>query len=161
MNLKSFLILSLFSVFAISCAKDQNIINSQYPNVDPELWSIYSTFEFEASKRGFDIDLNALNISGDIEEIHQENVAGSCKYGSHIDNEVTIDLSFWNNSTSLYKEFVVFHELGHCVLLRDHKESADHRGNCTSIMRSGLSGCRDNYTSQNRSTFIDELFYQD
>lgn len=152
----------IISLFMFSCQKESNNIetNLQFPNVDPELWPYYAAFETEARSRGFDYDLEALNILGDIEEIHQENVAGSCKYGSHINNEVTIDQSFWNRSSNLYKEFVVFHELGHCVLLRGHDESANNQGQCLSIMRSGTGSCRDSYSHQNREAYLDELFYQ-
>lgn len=143
-----------------SCQKDSPTANSQFPNVDPELWKFYQAFELEANRRGFEYDLNALNISGEIKEIAQTNVAGSCRFGNHIDNEVTIDQTFWNNSSEVYKEFVVFHELGHCVLLRDHDESVDAQGRCLSIMRSGLTNCRDSYSSVTRATFIDELFYR-
>jgi len=154
---------SLILLFT-SCQKE-NIefvpeTNVQFANVDPELWPYYTAFENEANLRGFDYDLDALQISGEIIEIHEDNVAGSCKFGSHINNEVTIDLGFWNKSSSVLKEFVIFHELGHCVLLRDHDESADGQGRCQSIMRSGLTNCRDTYSLQNRDQFIDELFFQ-
>lgn len=152
----AFLFITLFS-----CQEEVPIANSQFPNVDPELWKFYQAFELEANKRGFEYDLNALNISGEIKEISENNVAGSCRFGSHIDNEVTIDKTFWNSSSEIFREFVIFHELGHCVLLRDHDESVDARGHCLSIMRSGLTNCRDTYSNENRATFIDELFYQD
>jgi len=153
----------LLLVFS-SCQKD-NIdvvpeVQVQFSNVDPELWSYYASFENEAAKRGFDYDLEAMQIVGIIQEISQENVAGSCKFGSHIHNEVTIDRSFWNRSSNLFKEFVVFHELGHCVLLRDHDESTDGQGRCLSIMRSGTQNCRDSYSLSSRERFIDELFFQ-
>jgi len=161
------IILSAFtlSILFSSCQKDisepEENTNIRFANVEPELWPYYSAFEKEASLRGFDYDLNAMNILGKIEEIHEQNVAGSCKFGRYIDNEVTIDQSFWNRSSNLFKEFVVFHELGHCVLLRDHDESADAQGRCLSIMRSGTGNCRDVYSLQNRGIYLDELFFED
>ncbi|MDF1698783.1 MAG: hypothetical protein P1U56_23215 [Saprospiraceae bacterium] len=143
-----------------SCNKDVESVEAQFQLVDQELWTHYSAFELEAEKRGFDFNLNALQISGRIEEIPEENVAGSCLFGSHIHNEVTIDREFWNRSSPLLREFVVFHELGHCVLLRDHDESFDSQGRCLSIMRSGLSQCRDAYSHHTRDQLIDELFFQ-
>ena len=71
---------------------------------------------------------------------------------------MTIDKTFWNRSSELYKEFVVFHELGHCVLDRNHKEDKDSRGRCLSIMRSGLGDCLDAYSSANRTYYLNELF---
>ncbi|MEM9547247.1 MAG: hypothetical protein AAGA77_14805 [Bacteroidota bacterium] len=133
----------------------------RFSNVDPQLRPYYSAFEAEANRRGFDYDLTELNILGKIEEIHQENVAGSCMFGRFIDNEVTIDQTFWNRSSPIFKEFVVFHELGHCVLLRGHDESADAQGRCLSIMRSGTLDCRDAYSLQNRDFYLDELFFDD
>ena len=154
-----------FLLSLTSCQKEnvepETNTNLEFANVDPALWPFYSAFESEALSRGFEFDLNALRVSGKIEEIHQENVAGSCRFGSNIDNAVTIDQTFWNRSSSLYKEFVVFHELGHCVLLRDHDESTDAQGRCLSIMRSGTTQCTDSYSLQNRDRFIDELFYMD
>lgn len=160
-NVILFSVASLVLVFT-ACQKETTEIqnNFQFPNVDPELWSYYAQFEIEANLRGYDYDLNALQIKGVIQEIHENNVAGSCKFGSHINNEVTIDRGFWNKSSNMLKEFVVFHELGHCVLLRDHNEAEDAHGNCLSIMRSGLTKCRDTYAPQNRDQFIDELFFQ-
>lgn len=147
-------------VLQFSCSSNEEQTNIQFQNVESELWPHFSAFEQEAQRRGFDFDLNALRISGMVDQIHEDNVAGSCRYGSHIDNEVTIDVDFWNRSSYLLREFVVFHELGHCVLLRDHNESSDVQGRCLSIMRSGLTNCRDSYSSQNRNRFLDELFFQ-
>ena len=162
MKLNASCLILFFSALLIqSCSTDETTAQSRFPNVDQALWPYYSAFEEAAIERGFDYDLNQLKISGEIKEIHQDGVAGSCRFGSHINNEVTIDLGFWNNSSSLYKEFVVFHELGHCVLLRDHDESIDNQGRCLSIMRSGLTNCRDAYSLQNRDYYLDELFYQD
>ena len=151
----------IFAFFITSCQKEVQETNIRFNNVDPDLWPYYAAFENEAAKRGLSYDLNLLRVSGKIDEIDQANVAGSCRFGSHIDNAVTIDESFWNRSSTTMKEFVVFHELGHCVLLRGHDESSDNQGRCLSIMRSGLNGCRDSYNVQNRSWFIDELFFQD
>ena len=148
----------IFTLFACDSIEEQT--NNQFQFVESELWPHFAAFEQEAQRRGFDYNLNALRISGMIDQIHEDNVAGSCRYGSHIDNEVTIDIDFWNRSSYLLREFVVFHELGHCVLLRGHDESTDIQGRCLSIMRSGLTNCRDTYTSQNRDRFLDELFYQ-
>jgi len=58
----------------------------------------------------------------------------------------------------LIKELIVFHELGHCFLQRGHREDALPNGACVSIMRSGIEDCLDNYTSETRSFYIDELF---
>lgn len=158
-------VLSILSVlFFTSCqsdifqdSEDLQSTSPQYINVDERLWPHFEAFENEAEARGIPIDLNAHKTTGEISRISEDGVAGTCQYGSHI-NHVTVDLNFWNNSSYLIREFVVFHELGHCVLERDHEEGAFNNGICRSIMRSGLEDCTDAYNQQNRTYFIDELF---
>ncbi len=130
----------------------------QFPGVDAELWSYYSNFEKEAAARGLDIDLFVANITGEISEINEEHVAGRCTFSSASPNAITIDKSFWDRSSPLFREFVVFHELGHCFLGRGHEEGVNANGTCKSIMRSGVEDCRDNYRSTTRAAYLDELF---
>ena len=166
MNVTQSLYLIAFIVFT-SCGfdnpplQDDNLVddNTQplFSNVDNRLVSHFQEFENEAADRGFDFDLNALGITGVIEQIPEDGVAGTCQYGLHI-HHVTIDANFWNNASQNLREFVVFHELGHCVLNRDHEEGAFANGICISIMRSGLEDCRDAYNPNNRNYYLDELF---
>jgi len=129
-----------------------------YQSFPSELWSSLETFEKEASIRGLTIDLNSMDVYGVIEEIEQQHVAGSCQYSSNQPNKITIDKEFWDQASSLGKEFVMFHELGHCILSRGHRESADANGQCISIMQSGLGSCILAYGSATRSKYLDELF---
>lgn len=143
-----------------SCERELELFSPQYSNVDQALWKYYEDFEKEAELRGFSFDLNNLEVSGEISQIHDSGVAGTCQFGSAINNHVTIDQTFWNRSSELSREFVVFHELGHCALLRGHDESSNQNGLCLSIMRSGLGDCRDAYSTQNREAYLNELFYE-
>lgn len=149
--------------FAFSCSKSSEIQPSEeptertYPLVDERLWPYFRSFEDEASERGHAFDLRELNINGAIETITEQGVAGYCEYGSHIDNQIAIDDNFWNRASDAFREFVVYHELGHCVLHRGHDETTAN-GICQSIMRSGTTSCNDNYNTATRPTYIDELF---
>ena len=129
-----------------------------YPGVNAELWPYFERFETEATLRGFSIDLREANITGDIDALSEDGVAGVCSYHFRLPNEVTIDRDFWRNARDLSKEFVVFHELGHCNLGRNHRESSYTNGACRSIMRSGTGDCLDNYTSRTRAAYLNELF---
>lgn len=130
-----------------------------YPNVEEALYQYFSRFEEEARARGFNYDLTNLEISASIEEIEQEHIAGQCACNRfRSPRKVTIDRSFWNRASDLYKEFIIFHELGHCVLDRRHLESSLPNGACASIMRSGNSECLDNYDLLSRDFYVDELF---
>ncbi len=129
-----------------------------YPNVDRELWTYFRSFEDAAALRGFNVDLSRTNITGEIREIHEENIAGTCSYGGGQPyKDVIIDLSFWNRANSLYREYIVFHELGHCFLFRSHHEACFANGTYESIMRSGNGNCRDNYRLSTRDYYLDEL----
>jgi len=56
------------------------------------------------------------------------------------------------------KEYLVFHELGHCILGRSHSNDILENGDCKSIMQSGTSNCKGNYNDENREMLLDELF---
>ena len=131
-----------------------------YTDVDRVLWPYFEAFEEAAAEHKLRIDLEGLGITGEVEEISENGVAGTCQYGQHI-HHVTIDQSFWNRFSADKKEMVVFHELGHCVLGRGHAEGEDANGSCLSIMNSGTSGCTVLYNDRNKAYYLAELFSED
>lgn len=159
---KTIAALSLLTVSTVilSCTKDNVLVETQNYDglVDERLIPFYLTFEEEAAQRGITIDFNAFPVTGSIKSIQEDNIAGTCNYHSYEPNVLTIDLEFWNASSTLRREMVVFHELGHCYLGRDHLETAFNNGICTTIMNSGTSGCFVAYTEANREYYLDELF---
>jgi len=163
-------ICTILTLLVISaCSEDREIFEQAeeqeipeepigYANVDEALWIYFERFEEEAASRGVTIDIRSESITGKISEIHDEHVAGTCNYNYRTPNKVTVDLGFWSRSGDRYREFVVFHELGHCVLYREHKENANAYNICESIMRSGTGNCLDNYNQATRGAYLDELF---
>ena len=157
-------ILFCFLVLAIAACKsndteeEQPVVLREFPGVDERLWPFFRRFEDEAATRGITIDLVRAGITGVIEEIDRENVAGSCNFSATSPNHVMVDLQFWNSVGDLFREFIVFHELGHCSLFRDHREATDAQGFCLSIMRSGTGDCQNNYRSFTRDRHLDELY---
>ena len=161
------LLFSSLLVFVVTACQDADQsdqilipVQKEFPNVDEALWPYFSNFEEEAAKRNINVDLSRTTITGTIQSIHEDGIAGSCSYGGRQrENEVIIDSEFWNRASSLLKEYIIFHELGHCFLFRDHKEACLTNRTWASIMRSGTtSDCRDNYNSQTRDYYVDELF---
>ena len=151
----------LLLVLLWACEEPEEIAPPEpvkFPNVDPELRTYFQRFEDEAARRGYQVDLTATGISGVISEIDETHVLGTCSYPRAQPNRVTVDQTFWNRGSDLFREFVVFHELGHCFLFRPHLEEFLSNGACASIMRSGNGGCLDNYSSRTREFYIDELF---
>ena len=144
-------------VDSIQHIEEEPIQEELYYNVDQGLWTHFQQFEREAAKRGHNYNLDTHGTTGEISVIPEDGVAGTCQYGNHI-NHVTVDVEFWDRASNLLREFVVFHELGHCVLARGHEESSFSNGICRSIMRSGTQDCIDAYIAQNRDYYLDELF---
>lgn len=162
MACRTFYFIFILPIVTISCLRDAPFQHQEpqplYPNVEEALWPYFTDFEREGRARGLDINLVQAGISASIQEINEQHVAGLCSYRSYRPNEITIDKSFWNRSNALFRELIVFHELGHCYLGRDHLENAFSNGLCKSIMRSGTCCCRDAYTNTNRTYYLDELF---
>ncbi|MEM7658621.1 MAG: hypothetical protein AAF399_21025 [Bacteroidota bacterium] len=134
------------------------------PNVReiPELIEPYiELFEQEAAKRGQNITIDNLIVEFE-EDLRGGDAAGLCTFASessptpHIRLDTT---SFnWRNN-EFHRELLVFHELGHCILNRLHRDDELPNGNFTSIMRSTgeqLYGGNLNYFK--REYYLDELF---
>ena len=96
-------------------------------------------FDSEARKRGMELDLSILSFefeAGIPGGTTQNPVVGRC---SRFDNVhlVIIDTvsGLWQLSGNLGKEEIIFHELGHCLLNRNHKDSKFPIDDFSSIMR--------------------------
>ena len=108
--------------------------------------------------RGVTVDLAAAGITGSIEKISTPGMVGICNHKKDQPNHVIIDNNFWKTASENAKELIVFHELGHCYLQRGHNDIQHANGTCSSIMRSGRTGCVDFYTNSNRGEYMDELY---
>lgn len=161
-NKSPYLFAVLFFLFACQPdGLDPANVNAEesYQGVDQRLWSYFADFEEEGRNRGFNIDIRARFITGEIREIEQEHVAGQCQFNFRAPNHIIIDEEFWEEVPSVnFREMIIFHELGHCYLGQDHREEVLDRNICASIMRSGNEPCFDNYTSATREYYLDELF---
>lgn len=135
-----------------SCEKEEQVV------IDSRLQSFFDLFVEEGAKRGITVNFEANPVSGRIENIQQDNVSGQCIHNSARAEELIIDLSFWNGASSIEREFVVFHELGHCYLDRDHLDTENSDGTCVSMMHGGTSGCTNTYSLATRDALLDELF---
>ncbi len=161
-------ILSLFTLvlFFSACQKDDtfnNVTDAQSANAPtPEaLLAYFDRFEIAAAERGLDIDVVGEGITAEFMDIDDEGVAGTCTYGSHTPGHIVIDQNFWVRASDLFREMIIFHELGHCALFQGHREGVHPNGTCESIMRSGLEDCYDNYRVATRESYLDELFAAD
>ena len=140
----------------VSCGKDDE---PQFL-VDEPLQEYFDRFAAEGAIRNVVIDYEALKISGDIRIISTPNVIGQCIHTEKEPNTVVVDKFYWDTADDLEREFLVFHELGHCALNRGHLDDSDAHGDCISMMTSGTGLCHINYTQATRTSLLDELFSQ-
>jgi Zn-dependent peptidase ImmA (M78 family) len=126
--------------------------------INDALMPYFETFAEEAELRGFTFDWEASRIEGYISDLSVTGVLGQCVHDNLDPDRVIIDQDFWAQASTFDKEFIVFHELGHCYLNRNHKDDVDADGLCVSLMNSGSQRCRANYTSETRESYLDELF---
>lgn len=125
--------------------------------VHEDLQVYFDSFEFEAEQRGIDIDLVQAEIQGYMRSIDDRGVIGQCIENS-TSKSIVIDVARWQHLDQLEKEFIVFHELGHCYLNRGHIDSKDSSSTCLSMMHSTSTVCDITYNSVTRTTYLDELF---
>ncbi len=164
-------ILFVLLCFLASCGEDDAVTPTTgpqgfqseeelFPTVTPELRPFYIAFEEEAANRGFDINLTQEEVTGNIVQLGNMGVLGVCVRNDEAPNRVAVDQEAWASASQAFRELIVFHELGHCVLNREHLDNEDANGICVSIMNSGLSGCDISLEQEKvREEYLDELFF--
>ena len=167
----------LTAVLVLACEQDElpmperTIPESVRPHIDRFLW--------EAEKRGLTLDISELSVEFDTDigisvVNNQQTIVGSCNRSANL-NLVKIDTlnSLWLLSGQMGQEEIIFHELGHCLLGRQHKDEKLLSGDFASIMRTvGFLqyGDLNQYTSlflnptgikaHRRDYYLNELFEQ-
>jgi hypothetical protein len=111
-------------------------------------------FESEAIKRNKHLEINELVI--EIVKDLPDSAIGLCEVGGNEPAKISLKRSYWDTASDLDKEQLIFHELGHCVLLRYHDNKSLSNKNPASIMSSyHFSG---QIYNGNRTYYLDELF---
>ncbi len=130
------------------------------PDIDPDLLPYIESFILEANDRDFDLSIDSLGILVQFENISDPSVIGRCRRDENGNNEsIAVDPVYWKLATELEKEYVMYHELGHCVLNRPHTTASDPNNICLSIMEPGTGElCTSNYNETTRAALLDELF---
>lgn len=81
---------------------------------------------------------------------------GMCTFSSTRRNKVELSTNAWNNGSDTFREMLLFHELGHCLLGRGHKNTTHSSGRPESLMNSWLFDQR-TYLA-NRDAYLKELY---
>lgn len=136
-----------------SCSKEH-----QPKIIETELQEYVDAFVAEAASFDVQLDLSGIDLGAYIQNIEDNGILGQCISYSDGSKEVIINERNWDRMDILEKEYVVFHELGHCVLNRSHDNSKNSNGICRSIMQGGDGQCESRYTENNRTELLEELF---
>lgn len=159
------ILFSAFIFFLLGCSKEEDFVYS----VPAELEFIIASFKQEAAKRGRQIELDNLIIE------YADNLPPTyCGASNVISSENNVQKVIrisstggcWNCIDEL--ENLIFHELGHCVLGRQHDNTEMPKGDPRSIMVSNniqlysscayaINGEPVNYYLR-RGYYLDELF---
>lgn len=149
----------LLSFVIISCGNKQEsnyesntrIFNSS----DSTFNQLKHDFTLLSENKNLNIDLSDLPINfGDIDKIKKEhsqmanqiknshfmtdsNPVGVCIQYDNGQKEIIIRESAWNSYSSVKQEILIFHELGHCALNREHDEEK-YKGFKLSLMHPNL-----------------------
>ncbi len=144
---KTLVLIAFFS----SCSKEKE-------QIIPDEFQPYVDMFFEEGKsRGLNINLNEIDFEIGFGTLGGT-IAGQCTFRN---NKITIDEESWNFMSEEQRVWLIFHEMGHCVLDRQHKNETTNNGECLSIMKGAENGfnCSLNYFSNLWTEYyLDELF---
>lgn len=154
MNLKlPFFSLVIVLLFCLSCRKEK------LPIIPEELHPYVNSFIDEANIRGMNLDWEDLDVEIKLVDLENEHHLGECNSRR---NEIFIDADSWSNKDDANREWILFHELGHCFLNRSHRNELTSSWECLSYMKGGIEDgfdCSLNlYSSKWREYYLDELF---
>ncbi len=157
---RKYLYLLLLLVFFTNCGKDIN----KNRLVDEALEVYVDRFFAEAALR--DIDVSEDNLEVVFKDLSNEGLCGLGHY-RYKDTElrkveITPDFFCWGFHDDLSRENLVFHELGHAILLRSHNNALLPNGLPAQMMCDGNT-CNTfthygKYTQGKRDYYIDKLF---
>lgn len=154
--LRIFTMLMLTSLMSCSSEEPESKVV-----LSPEFRPYVRSFEQEAAKRGITFDFEESGLEILLGPTRVDNAAGVCRG----DGSIEIETNIWDNYSDAGKEQLIFHELGHCVLGRPHRNIVFNNGEWGSIMRGSPipedRGVAVNYSGRRKQYYIDELFNED
>lgn len=138
--------------------------NENEYRVEGEFEEYVVRFENEASERNLKLNLHNDGLIIEFADL-KDNQAGLCHYENPI--RIEIDRTYWQaisptKGADYMKENLLFHELGHGILKRDHLNTTLENDDWKSIMCGGDKvdnrPWNINYRGLRRDYYVDELF---
>lgn len=154
------LTLTIFIIPLLSCTiLNQRIVTiEQYSinYIDSKFDPIIRSFVYEAGIHGHNVNLKNLSvIFANIKINKKDKTVGYCIKSPIGGMVIKIHKATWSNMDIYKQEELVFHELAHCLMGRNHCDKKTSKGPL-SIMNTHLSS--GDYYKENREVLLDELF---
>ncbi len=158
--------LAMIIIWLSACQKEEHSFVSE---IHGDFKPMVDSFQMEAYRRGLRIDLTNLIV--DYSTDLGETLCGQCNSREPLDKKqkiilINAHLVCWDHAQEL--EALIFHELGHCILRREHLSDTLPNGDPKSLMIDGdltvYAPCRyvfgpvDCNNVHKRKYYIDELF---
>lgn len=152
-----FSLISIILLFAFGCEnevspnKSLTKLNLAYKEVD----SLFSVFKSEAKIRQRRVDEDKINLKF-------TNISQRLGYWgfAFVNGSIELDSTIWYSMTTPEKEYLLFHELGHSILKRNHTNVKFKNGEYKSLMldmsAEKFSGVY--FYVVRRKYYLDELF---
>jgi hypothetical protein len=108
----------ILSLFLIGCGKPKIL------SIEPKMQYLINNFEQKSKILGKPIKIDNLILEFK-DTYNNESILGQCGIKNNTP-KITIKKSYFEASNKALKEIIVFHELGHCLLNRDHLSGYDY-----------------------------------
>ncbi len=168
---KSFTVLVAL-IFIAGCAKESSTEVLPKPPtwaIEPEFQTYVDDFLAQGESRDITVQRNLMIVMKETLSAGSSGVIGLCHYpnSSRAYPLVEIKKSYWDSASEDSKKALIYHELGHCLLFRDHNTSLAYAPTLNkqiplSVMYpyiiTGLGSQISNFFSTYIAEYWDELF---
>lgn len=145
----------VLSLMSLACRIQSEHIDQSLPEINHYV----QVFLQEGKKRGIDLSNKSDMLQVQLGKL-PDTKSGVCQAIKE-KRRIILNEKMWSKLDSFQRKALVFHELGHCLLDRDHLNDELPRGECKSIMveTKSDSTCYYNYYSEGwMAYYLDELF---
>lgn len=151
-------VLMLASLLSCTTVNHNVVVVEQYKYnyIDSEFNPIVQSFVYEARQRGHLVDLTNLSMTfGKIRSKKGDKTVGYCVRDFMGGMVIKIHTPTWKEMGPYQQEELIFHELAHCIMGRDHCSVKDKDGPISILYPKILS---EKYYKEKREELVDELF---
>jgi hypothetical protein len=140
----------LLLLFLFSCASKQDL-----PSLRKDTQTILNKFDLYHQKyRNKPAPKIYIGMVPGV-ELRETRTIATCRYTPR--PHIVIKKELWEETSFEEKEYILFHELGHCLLNRRHENDAEG-GKPLSLMNQAFTNHHLDFYLDNKRFYIEELF---